>query len=85
MAGRWMEMIRDIVSPDRETHAIPSMDGPLRPNNGLDSCEIILGEDAVSKPDDVAIGPDGILYISSGTRVLQYSPDTGPTEFGNFD
>ncbi|MEH6527188.1 MAG: hypothetical protein V7723_14020 [Sneathiella sp.] len=85
MAARWMDMIRDIVSPDRETHAIPSMDGPLRPNSGLDSCEILFDDDAIGKPDDVAIGPGGILYISSGNCVFRYSADAGITEFGNFE
>jgi Strictosidine synthase len=85
MAARWVELIRDIVSPDRETHAIPSMDGPLRPNSDLDDCPVLLDKEAISKPDDVAIGPDGILYISSGNRVLRHSPDSGLTELVKFD
>lgn len=85
MTARWMELIRDIVTPDRETHAIPSMDGPLRPNNVLDSCSVLLNEGAVSKPDDVAIGPDGILYISSKNKILQQSPESGLTELASFD
>ncbi|MCC3305152.1 SMP-30/gluconolactonase/LRE family protein [Sneathiella sp. HT1-7] len=85
MAARWMEMIRDIVSPDRETHAIPSMDGPLRPNNRLDDCEVILGEGEIIKPDDVTFGNDGALYISSQNSVFRHTTDTGLVEFAIFD
>lgn len=80
-----MEMIRDIVSPDRETHAIPSMDGPLRPNSDLDSCEILLDEGDVVNPDDVAIDPQGNLYISCGNRLLKQAPNSEPTEQAVFE
>jgi hypothetical protein len=63
--------VEQIVFPKREQHAIPSMDGALSPNDRLDTC-LPVGE-PIPGADDVAEGPDGALYVSSGSQVLRLS------------
>ena len=73
-----MSLVRDIfdrvLHPNREIHSIPVLDGPFSPNQRLDQARR-LGE-PVERPDDLALGPDGALYISSGARIWRCSgPD----------
>ena len=67
MTARWLEMAMDVVFPDRETHAIPMMDGPLRPNSALDECPVLA---ELTQPDDLTFTDDGALLTSSGTGVF---------------
>ena len=68
-----MALLRDIVDrllhPNREVHAIPVLDGPFSSNSRLDHARP-LGE-SIERPDDLAPGPDGALYVSSGTNILR--------------
>jgi len=68
-----MGLLRDIVdrvlNPNREVHAIPVLDGPFSSNSRLDQARA-LGE-LIERPDDLAPGPDGALYVSSGTSILR--------------
>jgi Strictosidine synthase len=68
--GMFTYLLRDleqIVFPNRDQHAIPTMDGTLTPNERLDHCLPIgaplPGADAVAK------GPDGALYVSAHDRI----------------
>lgn len=54
--------------------AIPALDGPLKPNSRLDRCPEIGGE--TKEPEDVALGEDGSLYVSSTNKVLRLSGET---------
>jgi len=70
--GFFTYFLRDmeqILFPNREQHAIPSMDGALSPNNRLDACSSI-GE-PVPGADDVVEGSDGALYVSGSGQVLR--------------
>jgi len=70
--GFFTYFLRDmeqILFPNREQHAIPSMDGALSPNDRLDACYPI-GE-PIPDADDVVEGSDGALYISGGRHVLR--------------
>src|SRR5260370_2533792 len=70
--GFFTYFLRDmeqILFPNREQHAIPSMDGALSPNDGLDACSPI-GE-PIAGADDVVEGGDGALYVSGGRQVLR--------------
>ncbi|HEX9524747.1 MAG TPA: hypothetical protein VF949_17340, partial [Reyranella sp.] len=70
--GFFTYFLRDmeqILFPNREQHAIPSMDGALSPNDGLDACSPI-GE-PIAGADDVVEGGDGALYVSGGGQVLR--------------
>lgn len=49
---------------------LPPMDGALRPNTRIDEAEEMA---AVTAPDNIALGTDGIL-LSSGARLLGLSP-----------
>ena len=70
-----MSLIGDIIDrvlfPNREVHAIPVLDGAFSPNQRLDQARQ-LG-DEIERPDDLASGPDGALYISSGNSILRCS------------
>lgn len=72
-----MALLRDIVDrilfPNREIHSIPVLDGPFSPNARLDGARI-LGAPIV-RPDDLAAGPDGALYVSSGCTILRCTGD----------
>lgn len=71
-----MSLIADIVDrvlfPNREIHAIPALDGAFSPNQRLDKARKI-GDD-IDRPDDLALGPDGALYLSTDTVVLRCAP-----------
>ena len=68
-----MSLIGDILDrvlfPNREVHGIPVLDGAFSPNQRLDLANPI-GEE-IASPDDLALGPDGALYISSGDAILR--------------
>ncbi|MDR3466992.1 MAG: hypothetical protein P4M07_13710 [Xanthobacteraceae bacterium] len=68
-----MSLISDVIDrvlfPNREVHAIPVLDGAFSPNQRLDRARQ-LG-DEIECPDDLALGPDGALYVSSGTTILR--------------
>jgi sugar lactone lactonase YvrE len=61
--------IEQLLFPNREQHAIPSMDGALSPNDRLDACTPI-GK-PIPHADDVVEGADGALYVSGGRQVLR--------------
>lgn len=56
-----------ILFPDRDQHAIPSMDGALGPNSELDAFAPALTD--LTDVEDVIVGPDG-LYVANGHDVL---------------
>ena len=68
-----MSLIGDIIDrvlfPNREIHAIPVLDGAFSPNRRLDEARVLGAE--IERPDDVVVGPDDALYVSSGNRVLR--------------
>lgn len=66
-----VDILRELFLRDRERHAIPSLDGPWRPNAELDSAKLVL--DGLADPDDVVFDPDGSLYLSDGPSVLKLS------------
>jgi hypothetical protein len=72
--AHFLRDMHQILFPDAEQHAIPSLDGPLSPNEALDYIPPI-GE-PLPGADDIAQGLDGALYVSAGPRVLRLSgPD----------
>jgi len=70
-----MSLIGDILDrvlfPNREIHVIPVLDGAFSPNQRLDLASRLGAE--IERPDDLALGPDGALYVSSGNAVLRCS------------
>jgi hypothetical protein len=59
--------LEQILFPDRDPHAIPSMDGPFSPNDRLDEATPI-GE-PIPGADAVAEAADGALFISAGKTI----------------
>jgi sugar lactone lactonase YvrE len=63
--------MRQILLPNAEQHAIPSLDGAFSPNEALDHFNPIGAP--MPGADDVAEGKDGALYVSAGRCVLRLS------------
>lgn len=85
MFTHFLRDMHQILFPNAEQHAIPSLDGALSPNDALDHCRPI--GDPLPGADDVAEAPDGSLYVSAGRQVLRLS-GTGyetRTVFAEFD
>ncbi|GGC48244.1 SMP-30/gluconolactonase/LRE family protein [Chelatococcus reniformis] len=61
--------IRQILFPNAEQDAVPSMDGAFSPNDRLDACEQ-LGP-PLPGADDIAVAADGTLYVSAGRDVIR--------------
>ena len=68
-----MSLLGDILDrvlfPNREVHVVPVLDGAFSPNRRLDQARR-LG-DEIARPDDLALGPDGALYVSTENRILR--------------
>ncbi len=68
-----MSLLGDIIDrllfPNQEIHVIPVLDGAFSPNRRLDEARRLGNE--IERPDDLALGPDGALYVSSETRILR--------------
>ena len=68
------EGIRSILFSRGRQHPIPTLDGAYVPNNRLEELPAI-GPDLV-RPDDVAVGAQGEVFVSSLNRLLRLSgPD----------
>jgi Strictosidine synthase/Adipocyte plasma membrane-associated protein-like, N-terminal len=70
-----MSLVGDILDrvlfPNREIHVIPVLDGAFSPNQRLDQARQLGGE--IDRPDDISLGPDGALYVSTENRILRCS------------
>jgi hypothetical protein len=68
-----MSLLGDIIDrvlfPNREIHVIPVLDGAFSPNQRLDQARQLGAE--IPRPDDFAVGPDGALYVSTGSEILR--------------
>ena len=65
-----LDIVRPLFAPRRQ-RAIPTLDGAYLPNDRLDALPI-LGPDLVH-PDDIAVGADGTLVVSTQNRLLRLS------------
>jgi hypothetical protein len=63
------DIIDRVLFPNREIHVIPSLDGAFTPNQRLDDARSLGAE--IERPDDIALGPDGALYVSTGNKILR--------------
>jgi hypothetical protein len=72
-----MSLLGDIIDrvlfPNREVHGIPVLDGAFSPNQRLDQARRLGGD--IERPDDISLGPDGALYVSTGRRILHCTGD----------
>lgn len=67
-----LERVKSLFAPHRRTqHAIPTLDGAYVPNDRLDELPPI-GPD-LFRPDDVAAGENGAVYVSTERRLVRLS------------
>jgi strictosidine synthase-like protein len=65
------QLVREFLFPaSAPENAIPVLDGGFTPNDRLDGCEPLPGP-PLADVDDLAIGDDGSLYVTSDRRVLR--------------
>ncbi len=68
-------LAKEIFQPDRERHAIPPLDGALRPNTLLEESQIVM---------DGLPGPCGLCassvqaFLASGQSILSFGTDAAP-------
>jgi hypothetical protein len=70
MAGA-LDILRPLLFAPRPRRAIPTLDGAYLPNDRLDALPVV-GPDLV-RPDDIAVGPDDTLLVSTQNRLLRLS------------
>lgn len=70
MSSVAVDILRELVFRNRDRRANPVLDGPMRPNSGLDECPVL--STAIEAPDDIAICPDGNTYVSAGNSVYRF-------------
>jgi sugar lactone lactonase YvrE len=63
--------LEQILFPDRDPHAIPSMDGPFSPNDRLDEATPV--GDPIPGADAIAEAADGALFVSAGKNIWRLS------------
>ena len=71
MSAHLLDVVRELLFPDRDRRAIPMIDVPMRPNSRLDQCPVL--STAITAPDDIAITSEGVPYVTSGTRVYRFA------------
>lgn len=71
MSSVVVDIIKEILFRNRDRHANPVLDGPLRPNSRLEECPIVFA--AADEPDDIAFSNTGEAYITSGRKVLRFT------------
>jgi Strictosidine synthase len=64
------DFVKEVFFRDRDRHAIPVLDGPMRANERLD--EGVVLNDALVEPDDVAICDDGCAWVTSKDAVYRF-------------
>ncbi len=63
--------LEQVLFPSRDRHAIPSMDGPLSPNDVLDAAVPVGG--AMPGADDIVACGDGTVLVSAGCEIHRLS------------
>jgi sugar lactone lactonase YvrE len=73
MAGA-LDILKPLLFAARPQRAIPTLDGAYLPNDRLDALPVV--ESDLVRPDDIAVGPDGTVLVSTQNRLLRLSgPD----------
>jgi sugar lactone lactonase YvrE len=71
MSSVVVDILRELVFRNRDRHANPVLDGPMRPNSRLEECPVVCQD--LSEPDDVAIASDGAAYVTAGRSLFRFS------------
>ena len=75
--------VRDRLLGDGERSvAIPVFDGPLKPNNVLETAEVLFEHEDLS---DLTASADGTVYAACGNAVLRLDRDGSTEEVASFD
>lgn len=65
-----MDIIKELIFRNRDRHANPVFDGPMRPNSKLEACPVLC--DTVAEPDDLAFSSAGAAYVTSGRKLMRF-------------
>jgi hypothetical protein len=66
-----IDIIKEVLFRNRDRHANPVLDGPLRPNSRLEECPVVCA--TVDEPDDIAFSVTGDAYVTSGRKVILFA------------
>ena len=68
------DVIRQFLFRDYgQEDAVLPLDGALQPNDRLEDCQVLSGA-AILEPDDIVVGVDDALYVTSGSTILRCDP-----------
>lgn len=67
----FLDVLKDVLFHNRSRHAIPVLDGPLTPNHRIAQGQALSADGGLIAPDDVLLGFQRELYVSSEDRVLR--------------
>jgi Strictosidine synthase len=83
-----MSFVRGIFGrlafPDRDSHAVPVLDGGFLPNTRLDDATCLA---KITSPDSLAITSNGDIYVSTAKKILVFRGGAfdRPEPFASFD
>ena len=66
-----IDLVKSLLFPARERHAIPTLDGAYVPNDRLEEFAAV-GPDLI-RPDDIAADENGAIYVSSERHMIRLS------------
>ncbi len=64
-----IDFIRGIVRREQPGRALPSLDGPWKPNDALEECEVLTR--SIASPDGLALDGDGNIFVGSRNQILR--------------
>ncbi len=77
-----LSALKSMLGGNPTSLSIPIMDGPLKPNNLLESATVVIEREGL---EDLAVAEDGALLAACGPTVLQLEPTGEWTQVAVFD
>jgi hypothetical protein len=67
----FVDVLKELLFRNRDRHANPVLDGPLRPNSLLETCPVVCRE--IEEPNDIAFSNAGDAYVTSGRKLFRFA------------